>query len=651
MGVLAAAAVGIYCNSLADGFAMDAPLLLLRNPALRQATADNVHTIFTNDYWYPIMTGGLYRPLTILSFLFNYSILGNGTNAMGYHAVNIALHAVNVWLVYGLAFFLLRRALAAFGAALLWAVHPIATETVANVAGRADLLATLLLLAALLLFLRGVSMRGWRVVLCAAGVFAAMFTGLLAKESAAVAIGLMLAWDVAYGFPRKDGGWISRAWLYGAAVACLALYTVVRLKVMADVNVPDRPFIDNPELAAGFWAARFTAIKVIGLELLLLILPLRLSSDYSYNQIPIADWTDWRAWLALAAVGGILYFAVRRRQQERLLFFLAWFFAITLLPTSNLPVLIGSIMAERFLYLPSIAFALALAVLAYRRLNGRTATLVVAGFAVLLAARTYLRNFDWKDNVTLAGADIHAVPDSVKVHKMYAAALFERSPREDLDLIIEEGKRSWEPLADFPDEHIPEEFPNNLGAYYREKGLRSGGKDTEEGRRWLQKALAMLSRARRISRVEERSHEEAEIARGRALAGRFGLYQTYLNLGLTYAALGDNVRALEALRYGRSIDPMAFEFYDVMASVYRQGGNPQWSDIVLYEKALLQAKDLTRVSKMPGAKDGCQALADLTNTFREARWRGDSRQLKSAALRLGCPGTLMEKALPEGPIF
>jgi len=651
MGLLAAAAVAVYANSLGDGFAMDAPLLLLRNPAIRQASAENVRAIFTSDYWSPIMTGGLYRPLTTLSFLFNYAILGNGTNAMGYHAVNIGLHAVNVWLVYGLAFLLLRRARMAFGAALLWAVDPIGTESVANVAGRADLLATMFLMGALLLFLRGISMRGWRVVLCAAGVFAAMFTGLLAKESGAVAIGLMLAWDVAYGFPRRQGGWASRAWLYGAAVACLAVYTVVRLKVMADVNVPDRPFIDNPELAAGFWAARFTAIKVIGLDLLLLIVPLRLSSDYSYNQIPIADWMDWRAWLALAAVGGILYFAVRRRSREPLLFFLAGFFSITLLPVSNLAVLIGSIMAERFLYLPSIAFAIAAAVLAFRCLNARTAALAMAALAVLFAARTCWRNFDWKDNVTLAGVDIHAAPGSVKVHKIYAAALFERSPREDLDLIVAEGERSWEPLEDFSDDRIPEEFPNNLGAYYREKGVRSGGSQTEEGRRWLARALRVLLRARRISRFQERSHEEAERARGRTLTGRFGLYQTYLNLALTYAALGDNAQAMEALRYGRSIDPMAFGFYDLMAEVYRRSGNPQWSDIVLYEKALLEAKDLSRVAKMPGAKDGCEALADLTNTFREARRRGDSRQLKSAALRLGCPGTLLEKALPEGPVF
>jgi hypothetical protein len=133
--------------------------------------------------------------------------------------------------------------------------------------------------------------------------------------------------------------------------------------------------------------------------------------------------------------------------------------------------------------------------------------------------------------------------------------------------------------------------------------------------------------------------------------GRFGLYQTYLNLGLTYAVLGDNVHALEALRYGRSIDPTAYEFYKVMAEVYRRGGNARWSDITMYEQALLETKDMSKVVKLPGAKDGCAALADLTNTFREARWRGDSRQLKTAALRLGCPANLMESALPEGPVF
>ena len=105
---------------------------------------------------------------------------------------------------------------------------------------------------------------------------------------------------------------------------------------------------------------------MIGLDLWLLVCPLRLSCDRSYNQIPVAGWADIFAWLALAVVAAIVFVAVARRRSDRLIFFLAGFFGIALLPTSNLLFQTGSIMAERFLYLPSVAFAIAVVALAYR---------------------------------------------------------------------------------------------------------------------------------------------------------------------------------------------------------------------------------------------------------------------------------------------
>ena len=122
---------------------------------------------------------------------------------------------------------------------------------------------------------------------------------------------------------------------------------------------------ENPLVSAGFWTARLTAVKVVGKFLGLFLWPARLSADYSYNAVPLFGWLanrdDVKALIALAVLLGAallaLMLAVRwRRTGKPLLFFLVFFF-VTLSPTSNLVFLIGSIMAERFLYLPSVGLA------------------------------------------------------------------------------------------------------------------------------------------------------------------------------------------------------------------------------------------------------------------------------------------------------
>jgi protein O-mannosyl-transferase len=152
---LFAIALAAYANSFWLGLAQDSKVIVAQDARLREVTADNLKLILTKNYWWPLGGDGLYRPVTTLSLLFNYAVLGNGQNAAGYHVVNFLLHAINVWLLYELALLLFRRAGPAFFAAALWAVHPIGTEAVTSIVGRADLLAAMSVLGGLLLYIRG----------------------------------------------------------------------------------------------------------------------------------------------------------------------------------------------------------------------------------------------------------------------------------------------------------------------------------------------------------------------------------------------------------------------------------------------------------------------------------------------------------------
>ena len=160
-GTLSDYAGGLF-QFFGAGFVMDNRGLILEDSRVRAATAENVSLIFGHTYWWPYGESGLFRPLTTLSYLFNYAILGNGERPAGYHWINYGLHAVNVLLVYALGLRLLGEWRRAAWIAALWAVHPVITESVTNIVGRADLLAGVGVLGGLLLYLKSTDHSGWR---------------------------------------------------------------------------------------------------------------------------------------------------------------------------------------------------------------------------------------------------------------------------------------------------------------------------------------------------------------------------------------------------------------------------------------------------------------------------------------------------------
>ena len=641
---LLAVTLAAYANSFSSGLVQDAKALLTLDDRIRALTLDNLRLIFEKNYWWPKLADGLYRPLTTLSLLFNYAVLGSGQNAAGYHVVNFVLHLGNVWLVYALARRLLGEARAGFLAAALWAVHPIGVEAVTNIAGRADLLAAMCVLGGLLLYARLDELAGWRVRAAVAGLFAVATAGVFSKENAVVLIGLMALWDLCRAAPpHLPRG--RRAAAYAAVAGSLGLLWTVRAAVLGALPSMQAVYVDNPLRGAGFLVARWTAIKVIVMDLGLLVWPAGLSCDRSYNQIALAGVRDPLAWIALAIVGAVLAAAIARRRTDRLAFFAGGFFAIAVLPVSNLIVPIGSIMAERFLYLPSVAFAVAVVVLVQRAAPRKTATVLLAVAIVLCASRTFARNFAWRDNLALASADVRTAPGSFKLHEMLAKSLYDEDPRANLDRAIAEEERAWAILQPLPPRLSTELTPSYLGVYYREKGDAMGGPRTPEGRAWYEKSVAVLLRGREISRAAEATFDEAQRDAGKPLSARGASPDSYLNLAAALLGLGRFPEALEAARYALGLDPRRGEAAEGMALAWMGMGRPREAAVALVERGLIEgfgpaaAGPLAEVyGKVPEgecavrggqlnwqcpavAADLCRASADLEAAQREARMR------------------------------
>ena len=253
-----------YSNSFQAGLVYDNAAIIGKDIRLRAVSSENVRLILTDEYWYPRTGNGLYRPLTTLTYLFNYAVLGDGPNAVGYHVVNYAIHSLNASLVFLLALSLFGEVVPAFAMAAIWAVHPALTESVTNIVGRADLLGAFGVLAALLCFARSRESAGYRRAAwwVASGVAATI--GIFSKESAIVMVGAVPLFDFA--FPKKET-WRVRLTGYAAVALPCCIFLLIRQAVLRGSPVMRLFFTDNPIAGAEFWSGRLTAIGVIGRQI------------------------------------------------------------------------------------------------------------------------------------------------------------------------------------------------------------------------------------------------------------------------------------------------------------------------------------------------------------------------------------------------
>jgi protein O-mannosyl-transferase len=580
-----------WASSFGSGFVLDNRGLILEDTRLREASARNLALILDHTYWWPYGESGLYRPFTTLTYLFNYSILGNGANPAGYHAVNLLLHACNVLLVFALARRLIRDVWPAFFVAALWAVHPVLTESVTNIVGRADLLAGMALLAGLLMYLKSAEMGGWRRWAWVAGLAGMTAVGLFSKESAAAILGVIIFYELTWWKGRERAAALAGG--CAAVLAALGWMWYQRAAVFSHLPPASFPFWDNPIAGADFWTAKLTALKVIAKYLGLLVWPARLSSDYSYAQIPLATGSagDWLAWMAVAAVAASTALAWR---YQRALFFLAGMAFLTFLPASNLLFPIGTIMAERLLYLPAIAASAAIVLAAYeagrRARMPRLAPVVLCVVALALTARTWARNADWHDDVSLSEAAVEVSPNSFKSHRMLAAALYEAGGGANIDRAIAEADRALAILSALPDARSNPDAWRRAGDYYAAKGdlLRARGSDPAPAYR---KSLTLLLRARAVVNANYDLMAADARARGGIVPERNGSRIADLEAAISaaYLNVGDAAGAYTAASVAAQLDPFSGGSYRQLAASLLAGGRPDDAAVALAEGGLVTA--------------------------------------------------------------
>ncbi len=431
-----ALALAVNANTLLNGWALDDTLLITQNKFTQQGLA-GIPEIWSNDVFVGYLgqggveTGGRYRPLSHMLFAVQHA-LGGEKPFLG-HLTNVLLYA----LTCALLFKLLTRVLPESSdrslwskvpllASLLYAVHPLHAEVVANIKSLDEILALLFSLITAWFAVKASAADRNRNMLFSALSF---FLALSAKENAItfLAVVPLVVWYV-----TKD---VKRCALY-AGILLLPTLAYFMLRSSALGPVPqiswEDAYLTNPfygaTVAERMATAAFIFVKYVGL----LLFPWPLTTDYYPAMIPIVGWGKPLAIVGLLLASAAVVLGLKGTHKGSVIGFGLMWFMLTCSVVSNLFINLGTPMNDRFLFMPSVGFCVVAAalftqVLEHVRAPLATKSLRAASLLVFVgfAAQTISRNGDWRDDLTLFAHDVAVSQKSARCHVMYGKLLVE----------------------------------------------------------------------------------------------------------------------------------------------------------------------------------------------------------------------------------
>lgn len=441
----------LYLNSLNGEFVLDDFVAIYNNKDILPETP--LLHLFLHDYWGANITHVLshksYRPLTTLTFRLNYLI--HGYDVVGYHAVNILLHSLVSMLLHRLLLILTTPfqedtlTFSTFLASLYFAAHPIHTEAVANLAGRAEMLSGVFYIFSLISYWQAVDMQSKGSRLRAFSFYFLTFLCVvvagLSKEIGFTIPPVLGAMDV-FLVSQKRG----RVLRIMSLIAVTILFVSARwfLVGASQELLIDRFWADNRVLTAERFVRILTWPYIHFYNAFLLLWPMNLSCDYTFNCIPfvktlsdIRNLASLSLYVSLIVPGIYGLFVVWRGRDSygywRLtLFGMSWL-VISFIPASHLFVPVGFIVAERVLYTPSMGLTIIVTViftLLLRRYPQATLAFVVLLLAVF-SMRVIQRNEDWKNDTNLVISALQVCPQSVRARYTYAKILIRNKRYEE----------------------------------------------------------------------------------------------------------------------------------------------------------------------------------------------------------------------------
>ncbi|XP_044010083.1 protein O-mannosyl-transferase TMTC4-like [Aphidius gifuensis] len=439
--------VGSLCciNSYNGKFVFDDSPAITTNP---DVTTTELSKIFKNDFWGNKLTHyqshRSYRPLTIMTFRFHYWLRGQ-LDPVDFHIVNLILHSFVCLLTYWVFNILLTNKFKhlAFYASALFAVHPVHTEAVSGIVGRADILCTIFVWLSILFYNRSVYSNNI-LALCINLIITIIFItiAMLCKETGITAIGICVTYDLI--IVQKNSlqdflkilnlNWLNKSKIYDnfrfiIRILLLTLIGFVLLAVrfsLMGFSTPKFQPVDNPaSFLDSIYLRHINYHYIYSLNFWLLICPEWLCFDWSMGCVPLISNFDLRIFFIFILwfiIGLMIRFIWIRKKHEDSRYMLMGILMLTIpfLPASNIFFNVGFVIAERTLYLPSAGYLLIFVIcldklfykLGYSKLN-------MTIFGILFItwfARSCSRSSQWNNENYLFNSALSVCPLNAKVH-------------------------------------------------------------------------------------------------------------------------------------------------------------------------------------------------------------------------------------------
>jgi len=437
----------IYGRTLSYNYVLDDKLVYTENRFVTEGTSGISKILSTDSFTgyfeeenTTLVQGARYRPLSLISFNIEHTIFGLSEAVS--HLINILLYGLTCWLIFICLFRLLHEQTnkvkspwlsLALAATLLYLVHPLHVEAVANVKGRDEILSLLFSILALWTALKYVDTHSTLAktkLVYLLGMVSTFFLGLLAKENtltflAIIPFGLYL-------FRTKHRFNKDLVIVFSLLLVTSLAYLFLRYSVIGFL-INEAPSIDimNNSFAGMTGSEKYATIGYTLLHYLKLnLVPYPLTHDYYPYHIPISNFGDWQVILSIVLhvlLVGLMFYSWKK---NKVVAFSIGFYFATMSIVSNLVISIGTFMNERFAFAASLGTCL---LLAHLILNTKkiahvsVLSKVMLGLIVLIyATLSFLRVPAWESELALNTAAIKVSKNSARSNSFMATALFQQ---------------------------------------------------------------------------------------------------------------------------------------------------------------------------------------------------------------------------------
>ena len=440
-GVILLLAFLFYGQTMWYDYTLDDSIVIKKNEFTKKGVA-GIGDILSNDTFVGffgkkknLVAGGRYRPLSVITFAIEVQLFGMKPGIS--HFFNILLYALTGIILFKILSLLLAKFNAIkwyfsipFVTTLLFMIHPVHTEVVANIKGRDEIMTLLGSLVALWYTLKYLDKKQMKYLIYS---FIAFFLAFMSKENTITFLAVIPLAIYFFTEHKLKDNLVSFIPLVVASIIFLA----IRQAILGSFSAPvAKELMNNPFLDATQGEKFATIFYTLGLYIKLLFVPHPLTYDYYPKQIPIIGWGDIRAWGSFAIYAAMGIYAIIGFKKKSIVSFSFIFFIATLSVVSNLVFPVGTFMNERFIFISSIGFCLIIAYLLVEKLpmlikNTKTFSTALSVFLILMlvlsAGKSISRNKAWKDDYTLFTTDTYTSTESAKGNAAAAAQFREKA--------------------------------------------------------------------------------------------------------------------------------------------------------------------------------------------------------------------------------